>query len=199
MKGEEITMKALPIRFAVFLLSAGLLLPGCIVIGTTELRVTFNEGGGATVTMVCSDIRSDAPTDAARLKDYGVMMASLNGDGLRELERRQDLTFIGKRFTTSGDSLNAEVQYFVHRAEDVEGLRITNDAITVVVSAEREIVRTNGTVGRVSPLEQKITWPADARELIYVIRERALPPSVSLATLFTTYGELPDSAAADTH
>jgi hypothetical protein len=192
-------MSHLRIRYAVLLTAAPLLLQGCLLIGTTELRVKFNDEGEATVTMICTDIRSDAPTDTTRLRDYGILMASLNGDGLRELEQREKVTFLNKHFTVAGDTLNAEVTYFVHHAEDVEGLRFTPDAITVVVLKEREIVRTNGTVGPFSPLEQKISWPIDAREVTYTIRERKMPESVSLASLYRTYGELPDSAAADTH
>jgi hypothetical protein len=177
-------------------LAAGLLLPGCLFISTTELRVAFSESGAAVVTMTFTDIRSDAATDSMRLRDYGIMMASLGGDGLKEIERRQHLSLTGHRFIVSGDSLlNAELSYYVYSAEDVEGLRFADNQISVAVSQEREIVSTDGTVKIAGPRMHIITWPGDTREITYCIREKNLPRSVSLASLYNTYGEPADTTA----
>jgi hypothetical protein len=178
------------------ILGAGLLLPGCLVIGTTELRIVFSESGGAAVTMKFTDIRSDAANDSVRLRDYGIMMESIGGPGVKDIERRQRLTVTGHRFTTAGDTLlNAEVNYYVYRAEDVEGLRYADNQISVVVSQDREIVGTNGAVTIAGPRVRVITWPGDARDIWYSIREKNLPRSVSLAAQFLAYGDPSDTTS----
>jgi hypothetical protein len=180
-------------------LALSVLFPGCLLIRTTEMHISIEENGGANVKMVLSDIRSDAPTDSERVRDYGIMMASLSAEGLHDLEEREELTFLDKKFFLRGDTLDAEVLYAVHRVETIEGLRTTADEFSVLVSRDREILSTNGRIERMSKTEQRIVWPPTARELSYVIRERSVSSSVSLASDYRKYGEMKDEGNDEVH
>lgn len=57
----------------------------------------------------------------------------------------------------------------------------------MVVGEGRELVRTNGRAETWKQDAQRITWDADARRLMYVIREKNLPPSTSLARWYIKF------------
>lgn len=64
-----------------------LFLPACILIRTTEHRIKLNENGSGEAMMRLIDIRSDARTDSALARDYAVMMASVQKEGVTEFEQ----------------------------------------------------------------------------------------------------------------
>ena len=162
-------------------------LPACLLIRTTEHRIKLNENGGGEAIMRLVDIRSDAPTDSALARDYSVMMASIQKEGLTEFERG-GRKVLSKRFYAGGDTLTAEISYTFPHLEQIEGLKVSKDELFVVVHAGREIVRTNGKVRSWVRGSQRIVWPRDAKRLMYQIREKTLPKSVSLAPLYRKYG-----------
>jgi hypothetical protein len=162
-------------------------LPACLLIRTTEHRIKLNANGGGEAIMRLVDIRSDAPTDSALARDYSVMMASIQKEGLTEFERG-GRKVLSKRFYAGGDTLTAEISYTFPHLEQIEGLKVSKDELFVVVHAGREIVRTNGKVRSWVRGSQRIVWPRDAKRLMYQIREKTLPKSVSLAPLYEKYG-----------
>jgi hypothetical protein len=170
-------------------LSASLatLLPACLLIQTTEHRIKLNENGSGEATMRLIDIRSDAPTDSALARDYSVMMASIQKEGLTEFEQG-GRKVLSKQFYASGDTLSAEINYTFPSLDQIEGLKVKKDELFVVVHEGREIVRTNGKVRSWVRGSQRIVWPRDAKRLMYQIREKTLPKSVSLAPLYMKYG-----------
>jgi hypothetical protein len=170
-------------------LSASLatILPACLLIQTTEHRIKLNENGSGEATMRLIDIRSDAPTDSALARDYSVMMASVQKEGLTEFEQG-GRKVLSKRFYASGDTLTAEINYTFPTLDQIEGLKVKKDELFVVVHEGREIVRTNGKVRSWVRGSQRIVWPRDAKRLMYVIREITLPKSASLAPLYRKYG-----------
>jgi hypothetical protein len=72
------------------------------------------------------------------------------------------------------------LRYSFGKLAAIEGLLVTSDQLAIVVSQEREIVRTNGTVTAWHQNTQKITWPRNSERLLYRVRERVVPPSVML-------------------
>jgi hypothetical protein len=162
-------------------------LPACLLIQTTEHRIKLNENGSGEATMRLIDIRSDAPTDSALARDYSVMMASVQKEGLTEFEQG-GRKVLSKRFYASGDTLTAEINYTFPTLDQIEGLKVKKDELFVVVHEGREIVRTNGKVRSWVRGSQRIVWPRDAKRLMYQIREITLPKSVSLAPLYMKYG-----------
>ena len=168
----------------------GTLMQGCLLVRTTEHRIRIYDTGGGEAYMRLGDIRSDGVTDSARVRDFGVMMASSEEEGVKDFERN-GRKITSKRFLVSGDTLSAEITYTFMQLETLEGIKIKDDEIFVVVNEGREIVRTNG---KIQPWErgaQRIVWPLEAKRLMYIIRERSLPPSASLAGLYVRYNGKP--------
>jgi len=172
------------------LLASGILLQGCLLIRTTEHRIKINDGGGGEAYMRLTDIRSDGVTDSARIRDFGVMMASAELEGIKDFER-DGRKVTSKQFLMNGDTLSAEITYTFTDLETLEGVKIKEDEIFVVVNEGREIVRTNGKIRSWERGAQRIVWPIDAKRIMYQIRERSLPPSVSLAALYMRYNGKP--------
>ncbi len=163
-----------------------ILLPGCLVIRTTEHRVRMNQDGSGDAVVKLIDIRSDGATDSAVVHDFEVMMASFEKNGVEDFEQA------GRRVTdkvmyTRGDTLFAEISYTFPSLDAIEGLRITPEELFVVVSVDREIVRTNGKISQMEESSRKIAWSRDAGRLAYMIRERHMPPSTLLGALYNRW------------
>jgi hypothetical protein len=174
---------------AKWLLLAALLtvvLPGCILIRTTEHRIILKDDGSGEALLRLIDLRSDGVTDSLVRHDFDLLMVGVKEDGAKEFERT-GRKITDKQFAVHGDTLVFEVSYTFDKPTAVEGLRQTNDGYYLVVGEGREVVRTNGKVESWKQGSQRIKWDADARRLIYIIREKALPPSKSLAGLYLKF------------
>ncbi len=172
------------------LLTAGVFLQGCLLVRTTEHRIKLNDGGGGEAYMRLTDIRSDGVTDSARIRDFGVMMSSAELDGIKDFERN-GRKVTSKQFMVNGDTLSAEITYTFTQLEMIEGIKIKDEEIFVVVNDGRDIVRTNGKIKSWERGSQRIVWPIDTKRIMYQIRERSLPPSVSLSELYIRYNGKP--------
>lgn len=161
---------------------------GCLLVRTTEHRIKINPDGTGEATLRLVDLRSDASTDSAAFHDYGVMMGGLKEEGERDLEgRSRKLT--GKKFTVRGDTLTAELTYLFLSLSSVDGIRMVGDELFFVVGEGEVVVKTNGKIESWGPHGTRIVWKRDARQLMYQIRERKMPPSRSLAPFYTKYGQ----------
>jgi hypothetical protein len=162
-----------------------LLLPlqGCILIRTTEHRIQLRGDGSGEAVLRLIDLRSDETADSALVCDCAIMMSSFDKGGVEDFEKQGRKVF-GKRFFVQGETLIAEITYTFPSLEAVEGLRLTNDEIFVVVKPEREIARTNGSIESWEEGYQRIVWPRDAKRIFFRISERSLPPSRSLARAY---------------
>lgn len=160
-----------------------IVLPGCILIRTTEHRIKLNDDGSGEALLRLIDIRSDEMTDSLVRRDFDMLMVGLEEKGVKEFERagRKVKT---KQFSVHGDTLVCEVSYTFETFAAVEGLRRTSDGFYLVAGEGREIVKTNGKVGTWKEGSERIVWDADVRRLLYIIREKTLPPSTSLAGLY---------------
>lgn len=167
------------VRTLLAVLAGSLVLSGCLFVRETEHRIKVNEDGGGEAWVRLIDIRSDGTTDSSVAADLDNMLASFEGDADKEFERR-GRTLVAKQFLLKGDTLNAELRYSFGKLAAIEGLLVTSDQLAIVVSQEREIVRTNGTVTAWHQNTQKITWPRNSERLLYRVRERVVPPSVML-------------------
>lgn len=160
-----------------------MLLSGCIVVKTTEHRIKLNDDGSGEALLRLIDIRSDAPTDSLMRRDFTLMMAGAEQQGVKEFERA-GRKVTNMQFSVRGDTLMCEVSYTFREILAVEGMRQTKDGIYMVVSEDREIVKTNGDVESWQHGGQRISWNADARRLVYIVKEKAPAPSRSLAGLY---------------
>lgn len=167
------------VRTLLAVLAGSFVLSGCLFVRETEHRIKVNEDGGGEAWVRLIDIRSDGKTDSSVAADLANMLASFEVDVDREFERR-GRTLVAKKFLLKGDTLNAELQYSFGKLSAIEGLLVTSEELAIVVSQEREIVRTNGTVTPWHQNTQKITWPRNSERLLYRVRERVVPPSVML-------------------
>jgi hypothetical protein len=163
-----------------------LLLPGGLVIRTTEHRVRLNKDGSGDAVVKLIDIRSDGVTDSAVVHDFEVMMASFEKSGVEDFEKA------GRKVTekvmyTRGDTLCAEISYAFQSLDAIEGLRITPEEMFVIVAVDREIVRTNGKISKMEENSRKIAWSREASWLAYMIRERHMPPSAPLGSLYNRW------------
>jgi hypothetical protein len=171
---------------ALMALSVTVLVQGCLIVRVAEHRIRINDNGSGEATMRLIDIRSDAATDSARIHDFGVMMASVETEGVKDFEQN-GRKVTAKQFFVNGDTLSAEISYTFPAIDQVEGFKSRGDEIYVVVNEGREIVRTNGKIKSWERNAQRIVWPKDARRLIYQIREKAVPRTTSLAALYERY------------
>ena len=176
-----------PIRFVhqtlLILLLAVSLWPGCILIRTTEQRITLNADGTGEAVLRLIDLRSDETADSLVQRDFTNMMSSFEKDAVRDFEQR-GRTITAKRMFTRADTLIAEVVYTFTSLQAIEGLHVTDEELYVVVNENCEVVRTNGAVALGTDGGQRISWKRNAPRLFFQIRERALPPGTSLARLY---------------
>jgi hypothetical protein len=160
-----------------------LMFGGCLLVRTTEHRIHLNGDGSGDAVMRFVDIRSDGETDSTVTGDFDELMTKLSdstGGGFETGTR----TITARRLVLDADTLNGEMAYEFAGFGDVEGLRITDDALSVLVSPERVVVKTNGTIEERSEGGVRIVWDRDARELQYEISERFVRPSTSLAGMY---------------
>jgi hypothetical protein len=157
--------------------------PGCILIRTTEHRITFNSDGTGEAVLRLIDLRSDETADSLVQRDFENMMSSFEKDAVRDFEQR-GRAITAKRLFTRADTLIAEVAYTFTSLQAIEGLHVTDQELYVVVNDNCEVVRTNGTVGTGADGGQRISWKRNAPRLFFQIRERTLPPSTSLSRLY---------------
>lgn len=168
----------------VLLLLAGLSgLPGCILIRTTEHRISIKADGSGEAVLRLIDLRSDEQTDSLVQRDFRIMMSSYDKEGVEDFARR-GRTIERRNMYARDDTLIAEISYSFESLDAVEGLRVTETELYVVVAGARDVVRTNGRVEEWQDGSRRIVWKRDARRLLFQIRERSLPPSTSLAGLY---------------
>lgn len=163
-----------------------ILVQGCVLIRITEHRLKLNGDGSGEALLRLIDLRSDAPTDSLITRDFTQMMQAFDKYGTEEFEKG-GRKIVNKQFIVRGDTLILEVSYTFTQLEAVEGLRSTKGGLYMVVGEGRELVRTNGRAETWKQDAQRITWDADARRLMYVIREKNLPPSTSLARWYIKF------------
>lgn len=129
------------------------------------------------------DIRSDAAGDSALRVDFQHLMQAATDTSVRQFERR-GRKIISRQLFVHGDTLSAEVTYAFPSLDALEGLRVSHDEISIIVPDGRELLRTNGAVKEWSSGAQRVVWDRSVQRLFYVIRERTLPPSITLAPLY---------------
>ncbi len=156
---------------------------GCILIRTTEHRITLNADGTGEAVLRLIDLRSDETADSLIQRDFTNMMSSFKADAVRDFEKRGRV-ITAKRMFTREDTLIAEVAYTFTSLQAIEGMHVTDQDLYVTVKGDCEVVRTNGTLAAGPDGGQRISWKRNAPRLFFQIRERALPPSTSLSRLY---------------
>jgi hypothetical protein len=170
---------------AALLLVAGML-SGCILVRTTEHRISLKPDGGGEAVLRLIDIRSDETVDSLAEGDFRVMMSSFEDEAIQDFEET-GRTVSSKRLFARDDTLYAEIAYTFESLNAVEGLHVTDDELYVVINDSRDIVRTNGKVESWQKGSQRIVWDLDAARLFFQIREKSLPPSTSLARFYRNF------------
>jgi hypothetical protein len=163
-----------------------LALPGCLLVRTSEHIIALKSDGSGEGIIHLIDIRSDAPSDSLAQRDFDELMKAYGAQKVNEFEQ------YGRKITTKqlrlrGDTLMAEITYTFSFLDAIDGLHATRDEIMLVFGPGREVVRTNGKTSRTENDGTRITWNRDAERLVYEVREKQLPPSVSLARLYRKY------------
>ena len=168
---------------ALFAVLSLLALSGCLVVGSTEHRITLNQDESGEGVLRLIDIRSDATTDSAVARDLEIMMSAYNQDAEKEFAQ-EGRTITSKRFIIHSDTLIGELTYTFASLTALAGMRVTDDELYVVVGPTREIVRTNGKIRSDDYFGKQIAWERAAQRLLYHIREKTIPRSVSLAAMY---------------
>lgn len=166
--------------------SLALLLPGCLLVRTSEHIITLKADGSGEGIIHLIDIRSDARSDSLVRRDFDELMRAYGAEKVNEFEQF-GRRITGKRLRVVGDTLMAEVTYTFTYLDAIDGLRATRDDIMLVFGPEMEVVGTNGKTSRTESDGTRITWKRDAERLVYEVRERELPQCTSLAPLYKRY------------
>jgi hypothetical protein len=162
---------------------ATLVLSGCLIVGTTEHTIRVQQNGSGEALLRLVDIRSDGATDSLVAADFEELVRMRDAEFVPEFEREGRL-ISAKQLYVAGDTLIADVTYTFNSLTAIEALSVRPEEVLLFVSAEREIVETNGTVADRPGGGWTITWPRSERRMHYVIRERPPIPGVSLAPLY---------------
>jgi hypothetical protein len=157
-----------------------LMLPGCILVRTTDHRIRVNTNGTGEAVLRLIDLRSDGTTDSAIATDVVRLVSMFNDSGPRFFEQNTR-TIQHKQFLVQGDTLSLEIGYGFQDLTAIEGLRITPDILYLVVEQPRDIVKTNGRIEPWLEGSKRIVWDRDATRIFYTIRERFMPQTVPLA------------------
>lgn len=157
--------------------------PGCLHVSTTEHRIKLNNHGSGEHMLRLLDIRSDGTTDSAVVHDFSALMTSYDEGGAKEFAGPAR-TLIDRKLYTRGDTLVGEMTCAVKDLGAIEGLHVTEGELSVSVGPSRVIVKTNGRIRQDDKGYQHIIWNRDGTPLFYSIREKEMPPTVSLATMF---------------
>jgi hypothetical protein len=160
-----------------------LLVPGCILIRTTEHRISINDDGTGEAVLRLIDLRSDETADSLVQRDFHIMLSSYEREGAEKFER-DGRKITGKKLYTRGDTLYAEVAYTFESIIAIEGLHVTDDELYVVVPDTREVIRTNGKMAPWLDNSRRIVWSRETRRIMFQIREKTVPPSTSLARFY---------------
>jgi hypothetical protein len=180
------TVRFRPMNICLTVLLAVLVaLPGCILIRSTEHRISVNDDGTGEAVLRLVDLRSDEMADSLVQRDFRIMMSSYERESEGEFSR-QGRTITDKKLYTRADTLYAEIAYTFTNLQAIEGLHVTDAEMYVVVPATRHVVRTNGLVEPWAGDARRIVWKRDARRLLYQITENSLPASASLARYYRT-------------
>lgn len=163
---------------------ATLVLGGCLIVGTTEHTIRVQQNGSGEALLRLVDIRSDGVTDSLIAADLEELLHMRDAEFVPEFEREGRL-ISSKKLRVAGDTLIAEVAYTFNGLGAIEALSVRPEEVLLFVSAEREIVETNGTVADRPGGGWTIAWPRNERRLHYVIRERPPIAGVSLAPLYS--------------
>ena len=155
-------------------------LQGCILVRVTEHRIHLNDDGSGDAVLRMIDLRSDAPEDSLIARDVRQMMQAYDKYGVEEFEQ-QGRKIVNKEFQVHGDTLILEISYLFPNPGAIEGLRRTKDDMYMVVGESREVVTTNGRIEKAKDGSQSIHWDSNGKQLLYIIKEKSLPPSRSLA------------------
>ncbi len=156
---------------------------GCLTVRTTEHRIRLNSDGSGDALMRLVDIRSDAETDSGVTADLEGLIEILrdsSGGGFATPTRR----ITAQQVFVSGDTLVGELAYTFNDYGDLEGVRVNDDEIFVIVPPEKAVVKTNGKVHDTGDGGVRIVWDRDETRLMYEITERFIRPSLSLAPLY---------------
>jgi hypothetical protein len=171
------------VRYLLAAVMLPVILSGCILVRTTEHRIKLNDNGSGEALLRLIDIRSDEQADSLIQRDFDQMMKTVDKYGVDEFER-PGRKVTGKQFVVHGDTLTLEISYTFQNVDAVEGLHVTKDGFTMGVTGSREVVKTNGTLEDVKQGFQQIAWDLSARRLMYIIREKVMPPSTPLTALY---------------
>ena len=95
-------------RRAGFVVITTALLPGCLLVRTSEHLITVREDGTGEAVMRLIDIRSDGRTDSAVNADFDLFIRIAKNDRVPEFEQG-GRKITGKRDVLRGDTLIANV------------------------------------------------------------------------------------------
>jgi hypothetical protein len=175
-------MNRFPLAWAAVILSA-FLLPGCLLVRTTEHRIRLSPDGSGDALLRLIDIRSDGDADSIVNADFNELMEMVDdtlAGGFETATRR----ITTKQLLLDADTLIGEVAYVFTEPGDIEGLRVTDDELTILVGPDRVVEQTNGSIEKRSEGGVRIVWDRDATLLTYVISERLVRSSTPLAALY---------------
>ncbi len=160
-----------------------LVVPGCIIVRTTDHRIRLNKDHSGQAVLRLIDIRSDETRDSLVARDFNQMMVAFGKPGVEEFEQT-GRKITSKQFFVRGDTLILEIQYSFQSLDAIEGLRVSDEGVFIVVGEGREIVRTDGSVKSWRNDAKRILWDSNTSRMQYIIRDSQVPPSVSLAALY---------------
>jgi hypothetical protein len=153
------------IKKSLIILLLIILMQGCLVFHTVSYEVNLDTEKSGTVTMLITDIRSDA-LDASELeKDKKQLFQDmLKGDDFVKQMSDEGKNILDRQLFISDDKLNGTVKYSFEDVSKVEGIVYQEPFYFITISLEDSIISTNGEI-IISEGHKRIMWDNSIKTL----------------------------------
>jgi hypothetical protein len=153
------------IIFLTVIIISSLFLSGCLIFHKVSYNIELDNAKAGKVTVVISDIRSDATTETEFEEDkerlFGMILES---EEFIQSMGEEGKEIINRELFLTGDTLNGRVEYKFNDINNIEGIVAEAGFYYLTLPLEDSVLTTNGEIIR-SKNFKRIIWEAGTRNL----------------------------------
>jgi len=157
------------IKKSLILFSLIILMQGCLVFHTVSYEVNLDDKKSGTVTMLVTDIRSDAMNTSELDHDKKQLFQDmLKGDDYVNQMRDEGKNILDRKLYVSEGTLTGRLKYSFDDISKVEGIMYQEPFYFLTLSLEDSVLSTNGEVV-VSEGHKRIMWDNSLNRLEFTM------------------------------